>query len=92
MTWMVDASIAMKWLVPERLSEHTGRILASGEPILAPDLLYVEATTALWKKAKRREITLAETERAPLVTADARFLAAAQKRRLRVRVVDLAAI
>lgn len=138
MSWVVDASITVKWLTPERLTENADRLLASGEPLIAPDLVFVEAANALWKKTQRREITLreataaldllraaglearptppllrralelagrlehpvydcvylalAEVEHLPLVTADARLLRGARRRRLPVRVMDLAAI
>ena len=64
MSWVVDASVAVKWVVPEVLSDHAERLLASEEELLAPDLLLVEAANALWKKAARREVTAAEAGRA----------------------------
>ena len=64
MTWVVDASVAVKWVVPETLSANAERVLASEEELLAPDLLLVEAANALWKKTERREISAAEAGRA----------------------------
>jgi predicted nucleic acid-binding protein len=136
MSVVVDASVAVKWVTPETLSEHADRLLARDEALLAPDLLLVEAANALWKKATRGEISpreaaraldllrgsgvdlrptspllaramevarlldhpvydcvylaLAERERATVVTADARLLQQARRRRLRISVVDLA--
>lgn len=63
MTWVVDASVAVKWVVPETLSENATRILASEEDLIAPDLLLVEATNALWKKTARGELSSSEAAR-----------------------------
>jgi predicted nucleic acid-binding protein len=63
-TWVVDASVALKWVIPEVLSEQADRVLATDAPLLAPDLLMVEAANVLWKKTRRRELTAAEAERA----------------------------
>ena len=62
MSWVVDASVAIKWVVPEELSEHADRLLADGGELLAPDLLFVEAANALWKKTRRRELTEREAD------------------------------
>ncbi|MGH7893075.1 MAG: type II toxin-antitoxin system VapC family toxin [Candidatus Binatia bacterium] len=64
MTWVVDASVAVKWVVPESLSEHADRLLGSEDPLMAPDLLMIEAANALWKKARRAELSAAEAARA----------------------------
>jgi predicted nucleic acid-binding protein len=65
MTVVVDASVAVKWVIPEPASEQAERLLAPGEgPLLAPDLLLVEAANALWKKTSRRELGVAEAEQA----------------------------
>lgn len=57
MTWIVDASVAVKWVVPEVLSAQADRLLATGDDLLAPDLLLVEAANALWSKVTRRELS-----------------------------------
>ena len=53
--FVVDASIAIKWIVEEpgtaaalRLRRHR---------LLAPDLLIAECTNVLWKKVRRRELS-----------------------------------
>jgi predicted nucleic acid-binding protein len=61
MTYVVDSSVAVKWVVPEVLSDEADRILAGDDPLIAPDLLQVEAANALWKKAARKEISGAAT-------------------------------
>ena len=61
---VVDASIAMKWVIPEILSDRADALRDRAEHLLAPDLLLPEATNALWKKMTRREITAREAVRA----------------------------
>lgn len=64
MTLVVDSSVAVKWVVPEVLSDRADRLLAGGDELLAPDLLPVEAANALWRKTARREISPGEADRA----------------------------
>jgi predicted nucleic acid-binding protein len=135
-TYVIDASVAMKWLIPETLSEEAVRLLEAGEELIAPEMLMIEAANVLWRKAVQRELTaaeadralallgesgidlrpvhplagralelartlshpvydcvylsLAERERATLVSADSRFLAAVARRRLKIPVTSLA--
>jgi predicted nucleic acid-binding protein len=55
-TLVVDASVAVKWLVPEPLTDAAERVLASDEELVVPDLLPIEVANALWKKVRRREL------------------------------------
>ncbi|MGH7313535.1 MAG: type II toxin-antitoxin system VapC family toxin [Candidatus Rokuibacteriota bacterium] len=64
MTWIIDASVALKWVIPEVLSDRADRLRAGDDAILAPDLLLVEVANALWKKTVSREISPAEADRA----------------------------
>lgn len=58
--FVVDASVAIKWFVPETHSAAAGRLLES-EPILAaPDLIVPELGNTLWKKVRRGEISSEE--------------------------------
>ena len=63
MSWVVDASVAVKWFVQEPGSEAARAVLARGEPLLAPDLIVSEVANTAWKKAARGEITRAHGER-----------------------------
>jgi predicted nucleic acid-binding protein len=53
---VVDASVAMKWFVPEELSTESRQLLATGYELLAPDLIWAELGNVLWKKHRRREL------------------------------------
>lgn len=53
---IVDASVAIKWLVPETDTEVANQLLARGD-LVAPDLLASEVANAIWKKRNRGEIS-----------------------------------
>jgi len=57
MSFVVDASVAIKWFVEEDLSEAAEVLLGYGEPLFAPELLLAEIGNVLWKKVIRGEIT-----------------------------------
>jgi predicted nucleic acid-binding protein len=72
--FVVDASVAMKWFVPEVYEAEAKRFLAPNNVLFAPDLLPSECGNILWKKVRRGEITdgeayriAAELQNAPLV-------------------------
>ena len=60
-TFVVDASIAIKWVVEE---EGTPQALAlrKNARLIAPDLLVAECAYILWKKAQRGELTSEEAD------------------------------
>ena len=64
MSWVIDASIAVKWVVPEALSDEADRVRDHPHDILAPDLLLVEVANALWRKTLAREISGGEAKAA----------------------------
>ena len=51
MKLVVDASVALKWLVPEEDSDMADRLLTQNHEIHAPRLMVLEAANALWRKA-----------------------------------------
>ena len=57
---VVDASVALKWFVPEVHSAAAASWLEQGHVLRAPDLLFPEIGNILWKKIARRELTAAE--------------------------------
>ncbi|HEY3197873.1 MAG TPA: type II toxin-antitoxin system VapC family toxin [Nitrospirales bacterium] len=78
---VVDASVAVKWLVPESHAEAAGRILTSNYELLAPDLIWAEVGNVIWKKWRRREVSgevagdlLRDFHRYPLQTFASRAL------------------
>jgi predicted nucleic acid-binding protein len=56
--FVVDASVLVKWFVPEIHSAEARRLLEMPHEYLAPDLLFAEATNTIWKKIRRQELTL----------------------------------
>ena len=63
--YVVDASAAVKWYIPESLSEQAVRLLdlsqESGAVLLAPDLILPEIVNVLWKKHSRSELSADES-------------------------------
>jgi predicted nucleic acid-binding protein len=59
-TLVVDASVAVKWFIPENLWQPAASLLDERFDLHAPDLLFPEVGNVLWKKTLRGEITSAE--------------------------------
>lgn len=57
MRYVVDASVAVKWLLPEEHTEQAESLLVEGNTLVAPDLLFAEVGNSLWKRVKGRELT-----------------------------------
>ena len=57
---VIDASVAVKWVVPEPDSKHAECLLEHG--LVAPDLLFAECANVLWKKVRRGELTKGEAD------------------------------
>lgn len=60
MKWVVDASVAAKWLAPEPDSPLAEALL--DDELIAPDLLFAEVGNILWKKQLRGEMDAAATQ------------------------------
>ena len=58
--FVVDASVAIKWVVPEAQSDLAVRLL--DHSLAAPDLLGPECANIIWKKVARGELDAAEAE------------------------------
>jgi predicted nucleic acid-binding protein len=58
--YVVDASIAVKWLVTENFSEQAVRLLDEELTLIAPELLFAEVGNALWVMCRRGIITKAD--------------------------------
>jgi predicted nucleic acid-binding protein len=74
MSIVVDASVALKWVLDEPGHEAADALL--DEELVVPALWLVEAANALWRRARRGELTgdeakerLAELANAPVATS-----------------------
>ena len=61
--FVVDASVVIKWFVPEVHTHAARRWLASSHEYVSPDLLFPEMGNAIWKKVRRGELTADEGQR-----------------------------
>ncbi len=61
--FVVDASLVIKWFVPEVNSDAARRWLDAPHDYIAPDLLFPEAGNTVWKKVRRGELTPDEGRR-----------------------------
>ena len=58
--YVIDASVAIKWFVPEILEAEAKRWLDPSHILYAPELLLSEFGNILWKKTRLKELTEAE--------------------------------
>ena len=61
--YVVDASVVIKWFVPEIHSDAACRLLSARHEYFSPDLLFPEVGNVIWKKVRRGELTAAQGER-----------------------------
>ncbi len=54
--FVVDASVVVKWLVPEVHTADAERYLDSAHELIGPDLMISEVANTLWKKVRLREV------------------------------------
>lgn len=64
MTLVVDASVVVKWAIPEVHASDARRLLAADQPLVGPTILPIEIGNILWKKVRRAELTEADAARA----------------------------
>ena len=57
---VIDASVAVKWVVPEPDSDRAEALL--DHALMAPDLLFAECANVLWKKVQRGELSKGEAD------------------------------
>ena len=60
---VVDASVVVKWFIPEVDSDAARRLLAGSHDYIAPDLLFAETANTIWKKVRRGEVLARDGER-----------------------------
>ena len=58
-----DASLVVKWFVPEANSAAARKWLDASHDYIAPELIFPEAGNALWKKVRKGELTAEEAQR-----------------------------
>jgi predicted nucleic acid-binding protein len=58
--YVLDASVAVKWYIPEIYSGAAERLLAGVYVLHAPELILPEFGNIIWKKIRRGEITTAQ--------------------------------
>ncbi len=82
MTLVVDASVGLKWVLPEADSHLAQALAESDEPLLVPDFWLNEPCNVLWLQVRRKLLTPAEAREAfallraqvqPTPTADLRL-------------------
>lgn len=56
-TWVVDASVAAKWFVPEHDSDRAALLVQPHVSLIAPDLLYAELGSVFLKRVTRGDIS-----------------------------------
>jgi predicted nucleic acid-binding protein len=61
---VIDASVAVKWLLPESDDAAAQALLASEERLVAPSLIRTEVAAALARRARFREIEPRDAETA----------------------------
>ena len=54
---VVDASVAVKWVLPEADSHLALAVCARGVPLMAPSLLVEETANVVWQRLRRGELT-----------------------------------
>ncbi len=60
---VVDASVAVKWYLPEPGSVQAAALLRGHPQLIAPDLLTAELGNTLWKRTRRGDLTAREASR-----------------------------
>ena len=54
--YVVDASVAVKWLVDEAFSDRAATLLTGEATLVVPELMFAEAVNALWAMRRRGDI------------------------------------
>jgi predicted nucleic acid-binding protein len=60
--YVVDASVAVKWMLPEPLAAEAARLQSPQHELHAPSFLEVELANVLWKKLRQGLLTRAEAD------------------------------
>jgi predicted nucleic acid-binding protein len=60
--YVVDANVAVKWVLEEIHSETASRLLNDSHTLLVPDFFFCEVGNILWKQVRFGTATLEEAE------------------------------
>ena len=60
--YVVDASVAIKWYLPEIHAAAAQRLLTDLEALFVPDLIFPEVGNILWKRVRSGQILEKEAE------------------------------
>jgi len=60
--YVVDASVAVKWMLPEVLAAEAARLQSPVHELHAPSFFEVELANILWKKLRQGLLTRAEAD------------------------------
>jgi len=61
--FVVDASVVIKWFVPEIHGHAARQLLSAPHEYFSPDLLFSEVGNVIWKKVRRGELTAEQGHR-----------------------------
>jgi predicted nucleic acid-binding protein len=60
--FVVDASVAVKWMLPEPLASQAVRLQSPGHQLHAPAFLDIEVANVLWKKVRQGLLIRAQAD------------------------------
>ena len=88
--YVVDASVVVKWLVTEEWSDESSRLLDAGLTLIAPELVFAEASNALWAMHRRGDLSRDDLSDATDLLRSAPLSVPVSMRRLAAGAVRLA--
>lgn len=62
MRLIIDASVALKWFIPEEFSDAADQIISSEHDLIAPEFMLIELGNVFWKKTKLGEMSFKAAE------------------------------
>ena len=88
--YVVDASVVVKWLVTEEWSDESSGLLEAGLTLIAPELVFAEASNALWAMHRRGDLSRDDLSDATDLLRSAPLSVPVSMRRLAAGAVRLA--
>ncbi len=87
--YVVDASVAIKWFLPQVYADNARDLLTNNHNLLAPDLLFPEVGNILWKEV-RFSLATAEEAKAVITAFNALPLQVYASKPLMSLAIDIA--